>query len=120
MGYDFTNFRAVYDQYTDEVLHARATFFNDHLKRWLKHIDRSSHSGPIIQRLQNGLDFEKFWQESEKTAGKSLGAGRLVFPDDNHEHRLGYLLLLFRSIALEQRDAMNVATAAHQHRPNVR
>jgi hypothetical protein len=38
-----------------------------------------------------------------------LGLGRLVFPDDDDEHRLGYQLLLFRRIAEGKLDSTNIA-----------
>ena len=109
MDYDFTNFRAVYDEYTDAITGARAQWVAENLERWFRHLDRSFHSALIIKRLEDGLDFDAFYAASEKTAGKSLRLGRLVFPDDDEEHRLGYQLLLFRRIAEQKLNPVDIA-----------
>jgi hypothetical protein len=61
---DFANFRAVYDELTDEVLRSHVQFLADHLANWLRTLDTTDDVAPIIQSLQSKIEFEP-WKELE-------------------------------------------------------
>jgi hypothetical protein len=96
---DFTNFRGVYDELTDEVMRSHMQFLSDHLRNWFEVLDTTEMVAPIIQRLQSGLDYKK-WRD-EQIANAKLG-GVLAWPQDRQQ-QLGMRLLLFRSAVEEGR-----------------
>jgi hypothetical protein len=93
---DFANFRSNYDFYTDEVMQSRVQFMAEHLANWFRTLDTTSTVAPIVQRLQSGLDFQK-WKQEQEAAARGMG-GDLTWPKDP-EQRLGMKLLLFRAAA---------------------
>jgi hypothetical protein len=95
---DFTNFRAVYDDLTDEVGRARYQFVADHLKNWFVQLDETPGVSEIVERLQNGLDFQSWYEEQKNSIRSVIGSGRLSYPVDR-EKALGMKLLLFRHFA---------------------
>jgi len=61
---DFTNFRAVYDDLTDEVAGASYQFLPDHLRNWFDRLDGTPQVAAIVGRLQHGLDFDGWVQQA--------------------------------------------------------
>jgi len=96
---DFTNFRAVYDEMTDEVMRSHMQFLPDHLRNWFEAMDTTEGVAPIIQKLQEGLDYKK-WRD-EQIANANRG-GVLTWPP-GRDQQLGMRLLLFRSAVEEGR-----------------
>jgi hypothetical protein len=56
----FTNFRAVYDDLTDDVMPARHQFLPDHLRNWSRQIDET----PSVSSIGAG-GFEPRYREFE-------------------------------------------------------
>jgi hypothetical protein len=93
---DFANFRAIYDDLTQEVMRSHGQFLADHLANWFRTLDTTAGVAPVIHELQRGLDFEA-WQKQQQSDATGMG-GTLTWPTDP-EKRLGMKLLLFRSAA---------------------
>ncbi|MHC2462728.1 hypothetical protein [Bradyrhizobium embrapense] len=94
---DFTNFRAVYDELTDEVLRSRHQFVAGHLQNWFRTLDETSQVSEVIQDLQADLDLDA-WYAEQKGASQGMGPGGLKYPPDARK-QLGLKLLLFRHFA---------------------
>ncbi len=95
---DFSNFRAVYDELTDEVVRARHQFVADHLRNWFEHLDDTPPVLLIVSRLQSGLNFPEWYKQQKTTVRSMVGSGRLQYPEET-EKSLGMRLLLFREFA---------------------
>jgi len=95
---DFTNFRAVYDDLTDEVSRARYPFIPDHLRNWFKHLDETPRVSAIVRRLEHGLDIDRFTEMAMSSHTRTLDWG------DHDEKSLGMRLLLFRRFADGKQD----------------
>jgi hypothetical protein len=93
---DFTNFRAVYDDLTDEVTRARHQFLPDHLRSWFDHLDSTPQVAATIRRLQDGLDIDGWVGQATDTKNLDWGGDR--------EKALGMKLLLFRAFADKKQD----------------
>jgi hypothetical protein len=106
MNRNFVNFRALYDDLTDEVMRSSEAFLKDHLANWFEHIDETPAVGALIQSLEAGLDFDKFKEEREATIQSMAGSGQLRWPK-GREQRLGMQLQLFRRIAEDKLDAFD-------------
>jgi hypothetical protein len=89
MGGNFVNFRAVYDELTDEVARARYQFLPGHLQNWFATVDATPDVSRIVEHLQSGLDLPTWLQQCEP--------GRTLVWPEQREKRLGMLLLLFRA-----------------------
>jgi hypothetical protein len=92
---DFANFRAVYDDLTDEVMRSHVQFLADHLANWFRTLDTTEKVAPTIQNLQSGIDFEPWKKELDV----SIQLNRSVAWPKEPEKRLAAQLLLFRSAA---------------------
>ena len=75
MNANFANFRAVYDELTDEVTRARHAFLPDHLRNWLATIDETPDVSRIVEQLQSGLDFPTSTMRTDQEVGMA-GAAR--------------------------------------------
>src|SRR5882724_7646359 len=106
MNRNFVNFRALYDDLTDEVMRSSEAFLKDHLANWFEHIDETPAVGALIQSLEAGLDFDNFKEEREATIQSMAGSGQLRWPK-GREQRLGMQLQLFRRIAEDKLDAFD-------------
>ncbi|MEA2860176.1 MAG: hypothetical protein QOC72_2215 [Methylobacteriaceae bacterium] len=102
---DFSNFRAIYDELTDEVSSARYQFIPDHLQRWFEHIEDAPSIAEIVHKLQEGLNFEE-WYEAAKATYDVDGAS-FNWPKER-EKNLGMKLLLFRACADGELDAADI------------
>src|SRR5947209_19922646 len=96
MDRDFINFRALYDELTDEVERASHTYLPDHLTQWFEHLDETPGIAPIIHRLQKGLDFEGWYKEQQENEGDDEGVLKYT---PSRDKALGLRLLLFRALA---------------------
>lgn len=103
---DFTNFRAVYDELTDEVMRARYQFVAEHLRNWLTTIDETPEASRIVHELQSGLDVQDFLKRSHATEGSMVGSATLLWPDDRKQ-RLGMKLRVLREVAEGRIEAWN-------------
>lgn len=74
------------------------------LGRMLNHEDLSA----INQTLTDGLDYQAFLAESEKTGGSMVGSHRLVWPEDSTE-QLGMMLLLLKDLTSRPDQALDFA-----------
>jgi predicted nucleotide-binding protein len=74
------------------------------LGRLLNHEDLSA----INQTLTNGLDYQTFLAESEKTGGSMAGSHRLAWPEDPTE-QLGMMLLLLKDLTSRPDHALDFA-----------
>jgi hypothetical protein len=106
---DFTNFRAVYDELTDEVLRAQHQFIPDHLRNWIELIDSTPEPAQIVGQLERGVDFRGWWDAMVQNYQNTGGASVLQFPDDPRE-RLGMKMQLFRAA---QKREVDLALAGH-------
>jgi hypothetical protein len=95
VGGDFANFRAVYDELTDEVMRSHVQFLADHLANWFQTLDTTSDVAPIVQKLQRRVEFEPWMNEVEASVRLNRS---LTWPKEP-EDRLAMQLLLFRSVA---------------------
>jgi len=101
---DFTNFRAVYDELTDEVNRARYQFLPDHLNSWFEHLDDTPQVAVVVNKLQDGQDLDAWYKHAENTRGSFVGSGTLDWPA-GRENALGMRLLMFRACAEKKLDA---------------
>jgi hypothetical protein len=88
---DFANFRAVYDEMTDEVDRARYQFLPDHLANWFRTLDTTPRVASIVKRLEDGVEYQT-WRDK---LTRSKGDHGLNFPKEP-EKALGMKLTLFR------------------------
>jgi hypothetical protein len=88
---DFANFRAVYDQLTDEVERARYQFIPDHLAGWYRTLDTTPRVAAVIRRLEGGVDYQT-WRHD---LTRSRGTRGLELPREP-EKSLGIRLTMFR------------------------
>ncbi|MGD9922291.1 MAG: hypothetical protein AB7V13_12730 [Pseudorhodoplanes sp.] len=95
---DFSNFRAVYDELTDEVARSSYQFVAAHFSNWFALLDETPSVAAAITRLQEGLDFRSWYEGCEKTVRGMVGSGKLTFPAEK-DKSLGMRLLLFREMA---------------------
>lgn len=100
---DFTNFRVVYDELTDEVTRARYQFLPDHLRNWYEALDTTPGVSAIVRRLEDGLDLDTWLKAAMQTGGSFAGSSRLDWGSDK-ETSLGMRLLLFRAAASGKQD----------------
>jgi hypothetical protein len=108
---DFVNFRAVFDQLTDEVMRARYQFISDHLCNWFRAIDDTPSISVIVKQLESGLNIHDWW--TEYAWPKEMGGGKLKWPEDP-EKELGMKLLLFRAFS-EARPDRDIGAFGYQH-----
>ena len=106
---DFANFRAVYDELTDEVSRSRHQFLPDHLRSWFRHLKETPGVNEIVAHLESGLDFDN-WYAEQKTRQTGAGSGTLRYPADRKQ-QLGMKLLLFRHFAAGKEAAWQFAHA---------
>jgi hypothetical protein len=92
---DFANFRAVYDDLTQEVMRSNVQFLADHLANWFRTLDMTSGVASKIQELQAGVDFASWKAEMEA----SMQVERQLSWPKGPEQRLAMQLMLFRSAA---------------------
>ncbi|KWV56656.1 hypothetical protein AS156_04040 [Bradyrhizobium macuxiense] len=88
---DFTNFRAIYDELTEDVTRAQHPFAPDHLRNWFHHLDSTPQVSAIVGTLEDGLDIDGWMSKAKET--KKLDWG------EDREKALGTKLLLFRAFA---------------------
>src|SRR5258707_15863378 len=95
---EILNFRAIYDELTDEVSRSAHAFLQEHLSNWLSSLDETPGVSAIVVRLGEGLDFERWYADAKETMGSMVGSGTLTWPRER-EKRLGMKLMLFRQFA---------------------
>jgi hypothetical protein len=100
---DFSNFRAIYDVMTDEVLRSRHQFFPDHLKNWFETIDTTRGVSELVSNLELSVDFKSWFENAQKSHTGMAGSGKLDWPKDR-EQRLGMQLALFRAMSRDEVD----------------
>jgi hypothetical protein len=88
---DFANFRAAYDELTDEVERARYQFIPDHLASWFRTLDTTPRVAGIVHRLESGVDYQTWRHELTRSRGNR----GFDFPKEP-EKSLGIRLTLFR------------------------
>ena len=66
---DFANFRAVYDQLTDEVGRARYQFILDHLANWYRTLDTTPRVAATVRRLEASVDYRTWRHELTRSRG---------------------------------------------------
>jgi hypothetical protein len=97
---NFTNFRAVYDELTDEVARSRPQFLPDHLNNWLALIDETPGIRDIVRKIESSPGLEQFEFMNRQRVSKSVlppppfpgsrPPGPLQWPADR-EKRLGMM-----------------------------
>lgn len=98
------DFRAAFDEVTNEVLSSRHQFFADRLKSWFEILDETPKIAGIVASLQRDIDIQEFLKASEGTRRSMVGSGVLNWPSER-EKRLGTQLLLFREMAEKRIEA---------------
>lgn len=100
----------LFDQITRAVLDLQGASYQSFdrplraLGRLLNHQDLAA----INQKLTEGLDYQAFLAESEKSGGSMVGSHRLVWPDDPTE-QLGMMLLLLKDLSSKPDYALDFA-----------
>lgn len=105
---DFSSFRAVYDELTSEVSRSRYTFLRDHLANWFQHLDGTPGVAVHVRRLEDGLDFNGWYQGVSDGFYRNMEEPQRSFPKER-EKALGMKVLLFRAISDGQLEAFDVA-----------
>jgi hypothetical protein len=105
---NFTNFRAVYDDLTDEVTRSRPQFLPDHLDNWFALMDETPGVRDIVRSIERSPGIEQYDFMNRLKVPKqvvplpplpgSRPPGPLQWPADR-EKRLGMQLKVFREIA---------------------
>jgi hypothetical protein len=104
---NFTNFRAVYDDLTDEVARARPQFMADHVDNWFALIDETPMVRDVVKTLETSVGFDRYEFINRLKASDSITLpppppgrprGPLVWPADR-DKRLGLQLEVFREIS---------------------
>lgn len=95
---DFANFRAVYDELTDEVERSSHIFVSDHLRNWLQALDTTSNVAPIIKRLEAGVNYLQWRTNLAADVTQTI-----TFPAAR-EQALGIKLHLARAFADKKED----------------
>jgi hypothetical protein len=98
---NFANFRAVYDDLTDEVLRSSRIFLPDHLRNWFSRIDETPDVARAVSELQKLANADE-WIAGLPTK-RNLGDRDLGFPVDRNES-LAMRLSLFRAAAEKKVD----------------
>jgi hypothetical protein len=103
---NFTNFRAVYDDLTDEVTRSRPQFMADHIDNWFALIDETPMVSDVVKRLEASVGFDRYdFMNRVKSSsvvlppppvGKKIGP--LAWPA-HRDKRLGLQLEVFREIS---------------------
>jgi hypothetical protein len=70
-------------------------------------LDETPRVAAIIQRLQDGLDFDAWYKVTRSTGGSFVGSAKLNWPQEK-EKSLGMKLLLFRAAVKEELDLSEV------------
>jgi hypothetical protein len=91
MEADGANFRAVYDELTDEIDRTSYQFLPDHLANWFRTLDTTPRISSVVKRLENGVDYQTWRHELTR----SRGDRGLKFSKES-EKALGLKLTLFR------------------------
>jgi hypothetical protein len=94
---NFTNFRAIHDELTDEMTRASHKFLPDHLRNWFDQLDNTPRVSEIVARLQDGVDIVGWLQQAEDTKNLEFALG-------DREKALGTKLLLFRTFGDKKQD----------------
>ena len=104
---DFTNFRAVYDELTDEVSRAQHQFVADHLRNWFETIDQTPRPAAIVARLEKLVNFKEWYEVMQVNYRKNGGNFTLDF-GHTKDKRLAMRLALFRAISRNELNAAEV------------
>jgi hypothetical protein len=115
---NFTNFRAIYDELTDEVMRASPQFLPDHLDSWFALIDETPGVQDIVRRFENspGIEQYEFMNRLKPSIvnrplpSPGRPTGPLQWPTDR-EKRLGMQLKVFREIAKRMLSVTDFGTA---------
>ena len=97
---NFTNFRVVYDELTDEVMRATLQFLPEHIKAWFKHLEATPKVSAVIHQLEFGLDIERWAAQ----AMADRGFRNLDWGTEEDEKLLGMKLGLFRAFGQGKQD----------------
>jgi hypothetical protein len=106
---NFTNFRAVYDELTDEVTRSRPQFLPDHLDNWFAFIDETPRVSELVRQIGRGVGIQQYeFLKRLKPANcltlpyqmpdRQPPTAKPQWPTDR-EKRLGTQLAVFREIA---------------------
>ena len=104
---DFTNFRAVYDELTDEVSRAQHQFVADHLRNWFETIDQTPRPAAIVARLEKLVNFKEWYEVMQVNYRKNGGNFTLDF-GHTKDKKLAMRLALFRAISRNELNAAEV------------
>jgi hypothetical protein len=96
MNRNFINFRAVYDELTDEVLRSSNAFLPDHLQHWFEHLDETPDVARVVAELQKLANADEWL--AGLAAKRNLGSRDLDFPKGRNES-LALRLSIFRAAA---------------------
>ena len=100
---DLDKFFSEYDDVTSDVANSTSATFETNLDRWFEFLDEIPLVTRVTSDLQTRLNFDEWYNESEKTVGSWVGSGELRWPKGK-ENRLSAQLSLFRSFAQEKRN----------------
>jgi hypothetical protein len=96
---NFTNFRAIYDEMTDEVERSSPQFAADHLENWFALLDETPAVCEVVRAIESAAYLDSFrWLEQ---LVKTLSPSRDVQTSwpKGRDKRLGTQLYVFREIA---------------------
>jgi len=105
---EMDNFEKIFAQINNAILDIQSSQLQTY-ERPLKNLSRILHDPSleeINRKLIEGVDYEAFIKESEKTGGSMVGSQRLVWPEDP-EQVLGLTLLIIDKIASDSDFAFN-------------
>lgn len=95
MPTSFEQFAADYADLANDVINAGYETYETKLTDWLDFIEREPISKDRIANLQQGFDFDAWYEAAKATVGSMVGSGRLDWAKDRTE-RLGQQLALFK------------------------
>ncbi len=101
-------FEEDYRDRLDDALRSEHRNFAQRLAEWLNLLDNSPASSQVVAELEDGLDFNAWFQHAVSSRRGMVGSGRLDWSSDR-KTRLGQTLGLVRHLASEENAGINFA-----------
>ena len=103
-----SDFEEDYQDRLSDVLRSDHRSFAVRLRDWLSLLDNSPESSAVVLELEQGIDFEAWFEQAQTTQGSMVGSGRLNW-DADRTKRLGQTLGLVRHLSSQEDAALQFA-----------